>query len=181
MRWLAGWVCAAWLCGCPAAGESAARASSPAAKAQVRSSDPSAESYVGPALPKARVVLKDAFGGAHPVDVEVAASSASRQRGLMWRSALEEGKGMLFIFPAEEEQNFWMKNTLIPLDMVFIGKNLRVNGVVRRAVPGDLSARGIGKPGVYVLEVPGGWTEKIGLVVGSQIELFGTSMIPIES
>ena len=181
MKGLAGLVAVAWLCACPAAGESGSRPASLAARPAVRSTDPAAEGYVGPALPKAKVTLRDAFGGAHQVEVEVAANSTARQRGLMWRSQLAEGQGMLFIFPQEEEQNFWMKNTLIPLDMVFIGKDLRVNGVVRRAVPGDLSPRGVGKPGVYVLEVPGGWAEKIGLALGSKVDLVGTSMIPVES
>ena len=137
------------------------------------SEDPAAQNYVGPALPHARVILEDAFGGSHLVDVEVAATAASRQRGLMWRTELPEGKGMLFIFPQSQVNSFWMRNTLIPLDMVFIDKGLRVVGVVQWAEPQTLTSRTVGKPSLYVLEVPGGWASRNGVRAGSTIELEG--------
>src|SRR5262249_641458 len=78
---------------------------------------------------------RDVFGGAHRITVEIADTGALRTRGLMWRTELPEGTGMLFIFPSEVVQSFWMRNTLIPLDMLFIDKRGRVVGVVQAAEP----------------------------------------------
>jgi uncharacterized protein len=136
--------------------------------------DPSAENYDGPLPDRGALVLRDAFGGTHRLAVEIADTSALRTRGLMWRSDLPEGTGMLFIFPAETVQSFWMRNTLIPLDMLFIDKRGKVVGVVQWAEPKTLSSRTVGKPSIYVLEVPGGWTSKNGVRAGSTVELEGT-------
>ncbi|HEY1908365.1 MAG TPA: DUF192 domain-containing protein [Myxococcaceae bacterium] len=136
--------------------------------------DPSAESYDGPLPDRGALVLRDAFGGNHRLTVEIADTSPLRTRGLMWRSELPEGTGMLFIFPDEVVQSFWMRNTLIPLDMLFIDKRGKVVGVVQWAEPRTLSSRTVGKPSLYVLEVPGGWTSKNGVRAGSTVELEGT-------
>ena len=141
--------------------------------------DITAEDYAMPALPKARVVLTDAFGGAHQVVVEIAATKDARTRGLMWRSSLPEGVGMLFIFPLEEDLSFWMKNTLIPLDMIFIGKDRKIVGIQERAEPRTLSARPSGAPAQFVLEVPGGWSEKIGLKPGLAVKLEGLAGVNV--
>ncbi|MGA9523400.1 MAG: DUF192 domain-containing protein [Myxococcaceae bacterium] len=163
---------------CTAEGEGRAPVAAP--QMTTTSDDPAAENYVGPALPRARVVLEDAFGGSHLVEVEVAANDPARQRGLMWRTELPEGKGMLFIFPQSRVNSFWMRNTLIPLDMAFIGEDGVIVGVVTQAVPKSLASRGVSTPSKYVLEVPGGWFEKIGVRPGSKVTFQGTSMIPIE-
>jgi uncharacterized membrane protein (UPF0127 family) len=148
-------------------------------KVVASSSDVTAQDYVGPTLPKARVTLVDAFGFKHAVDSEVAATRDSRTRGLMWRTQLAEGVGMLFIFPVEEELNFWMKNTLIPLDMIFISKERVIVGISERAEPKTLNPRGPGngKPAMYVLEVPGGWASKVGLRPGLKVQLDGVGAI----
>ena len=136
--------------------------------------DPTTQNYDGPLPDRGALVLKDAFGGAHRLAVEIADNSPLRTRGLMWRSELADGTGMLFIFPAEVVQSFWMRNTLIPLDMLFIDKHMRVVGVVQWAEPQTLTARTVGKPSLYVLEVPGGWTSKNGVRAGSIVELEGS-------
>jgi uncharacterized membrane protein (UPF0127 family) len=64
-----------------------------------------------------------------------------------------------------------MRNTLIPLDMIFINKAQKVVGIVENAVPHSLESRGVSKPCTYVLEVPGGWSQKIGLRPGSSVRL----------
>jgi uncharacterized membrane protein (UPF0127 family) len=163
--------------GCPASGEQG-KPAAPAAKA-APSDDPAAEDYPAPSLPSAKVVLVDAYGGKHLVDVEVAATPKTRQRGLMWRRELAVGKGMLFLFPEEEQLSFWMRNTLIPLDMIFIGKDKGVVGIVERAEPKTLSSRRVEGQSLYVLEVPAGFCEKIGLKAGSKVEFQGTSMIEV--
>jgi uncharacterized protein len=135
--------------------------------------DPTVEAWDGPLPDRGALVVRDAFGGAHRLTVEIADTSPLRTRGLMWRSELPEGTGMLFIFPAEVVQSFWMRNTLIPLDMVFIDRKFRVVGVVQWAEPRTLTARTVGKPSLYVLEVPGGWASRSGVRAGSTVELEG--------
>ena len=135
--------------------------------------DPTLETYDGPLPDRGAMVLHDAFGGAHRLTVEIADTSPLRTRGLMWRAELPEGTGMLFIFPSEVVQSFWMRNTLVPLDMVFIDRRLRVVGVVQWAEPRTLTSRTVGKPSLYVLEVPGGWTSRNGVRAGSTVELEG--------
>ncbi len=141
--------------------------------------DVSAEDYVGPTLPRARVLLEDAFGGMHAVEVEVAATPDSRSRGLMWRKELAAGQGMLFIFPDEEVQSFWMRNTLIPLDMLFINSAGRIVGLIENAAPRTLTRRQVGVPGRYVLEVPGGWSQKMGVTRGGKVRFQGLESIQV--
>lgn len=143
--------------------------------------DPTAEDYRGPSLPLARVTLKDAFGAPRKVEVEVAATTASRTRGMMWRRSLAPGKGMLFIFPRPQVLSFWMKNCFIPLDMIFITEDLHVLGIVEEAQPGTTTSRHVGpRPSRYVLEVPGGWARKVGLLPGSPVVLEGVAGVPVE-
>ncbi|NTX04207.1 MULTISPECIES: DUF192 domain-containing protein [Myxococcus] len=153
--------------------------STPPAPVRPPVTDVTSKDYVSPPLPRAHVRLKDAFGGVHRVEVEVAATPDSRQRGLMWRTELAEGKGMLFLFPSQEMQGFWMRNTLISLDIIFITSDLHIAGVVSRAVPKTLDSRSVGAPSQYVLEVPAGWAEKKGVRKGAQVEFEGVSTISI--
>ncbi|NOJ80341.1 DUF192 domain-containing protein [Myxococcus xanthus] len=159
---------------------SAPRATPKAAEPRPRVTDVTAEDYVMQPLPRGHVRLEDAFGGARRVEVEIAATAGTRTRGMMWRKELAEGKGMLFLFPHEEVQGFWMRNTLIPLDMIFITSDLRVAGIVSRAVPRSLESRSVGVPSQYVLEVPGGWTEKVGIRKGSAVRFEGVAGMAIE-
>ncbi|MFZ5445292.1 MAG: DUF192 domain-containing protein [Myxococcota bacterium] len=141
--------------------------------------DVTAQDYVMPKLPHGRVTLVDAFGGKHAVDAEIAATRDQRTRGLMWRTELPEGTGMLFIFDRDDYLSFWMKNTLIPLDMIFIRSDLVIAGIVERAEPKTLSPRTPG-PNVqakYVLEVPSGWASKIGLRAGLKVSIEGAQGI----
>lgn len=145
--------------------------------AKPKVTDVTAQDFEVAALPRARVTLVDAFGFKHVVDAEVAATREARTRGLMWRTALPEGSGMLFIFPQEEELNFWMKNTLIPLDMLFLSKARVIVGIVAQATPGSLDARGPGAAAKYVLEVPGGWAAKRDVRPGLLVQLEGVQGI----
>lgn len=146
------------------------------------SMDPSAKDYAGPKLPHGKVTLKGKGPGAktHVIDVEIAATDASRTRGLMWRTELGEGKGMLFVFPAERFQSFWMRNTLIPLDMLFISYAGEVVGIVENAPPESLMSRGVDRASTYVLEVPGGWSRKNGVATGTHAAFEGVSMLKVQ-
>jgi uncharacterized membrane protein (UPF0127 family) len=88
--------------------------------------------------------------------VEVASDDPTRQRGLMYRRELPRDRGMLFIFPSSEEHTFWMHNTLLSLDMVFMGEDRSVVGVLRDVPPLNEKARTVGKPSRYMLEIPAG-------------------------
>jgi uncharacterized membrane protein (UPF0127 family) len=113
-------------------------------------------------------VVVESGGKAHAVAVELAADPAARERGLMFRQELPEGRGMLFVFEEEEEHSFWMKNTLIPLDLIFVSGEGRVVGVVSRAEPLSLAPRTGGRCR-SVLEVPGGWAEARGVAPGDRV------------
>lgn len=142
--------------------------------------DPTAEDYVSPQLPRGRVRLTDAFGGQHVVDVEIAHTRDARTRGLMWRRSLEAGKGMLFLFAEQQDLNFWMHNCFISIDMIFMDASRHIVGIVENAPPHNDSARGPGHPAQYVLEVPAGWSQQVGLKVGSAAEFEGTQGLEVE-
>lgn len=106
-------------------------------------------------------------GGKETLSVEVADDAAERSLGLMFREALDPAAGMLFVYDAPREPRFWMKNTLIPLDMIFADPAGRVTRIHPMAVPGDETPIS-GGPGVqFVLEINGGLADKLGLVSGA--------------
>jgi len=117
-------------------------------------------------------VVVESGGRSHVVAVEVADDDARRERGLMFRRELPEGRGMLFVFGEEGEHAFWMKDTLIPLDMIFVDSAGRVTGVVERAQPLSLQLRS-GGPSRWVLEVPGGWAARRGVKAGDTVRVEG--------
>jgi hypothetical protein len=119
----------------------------------------------------ARVTLQDRDGRPVTVRVEVVSRPADLARGLMHRDHLAPDAGMLFVYPDEDVRSFWMKNTLIPLDMLFIGANLRVVGVVENATPLSLEPRTVDAPARFVLEVNGGTVRRHGIKLGSLVRL----------
>ena len=106
------------------------------------------------------VVLRTRDGGEVRVRVEVVRDARARRRGLMYRQHLPVDAGMLFIFDVREVQSFWMKNTLIPLDMIFIDSDFSIAGIVENAEPLTLDSRRVGAPSIYVLEINGGLARK---------------------
>ena len=118
-----------------------------------------------------RVVLESG-GKSHVVKVELADTEAKRERGLMFRKELPDGQGMLFLFPEEGEHSFWMKDTLIPLDMIFVDGAGRVTTIVANARPLTLEPR-TGGPARMVLEVPGGWAREHDVRVGDRMRVEG--------
>jgi len=118
----------------------------------------------------ARVVLHTARGPV-AVAVEIADTAPRRQAGMMWRRELPEGRGMLFVFPTSADHAFWMKNTLIPLDMIFIDESLHVVGVQNDAAPLSTQPLSVGRPSRYVLEVPAGWARRRGVTPGDRVDL----------
>ena len=107
--------------------------------------------------------------GVHTFSVEIADNDAEREKGLMYRRELPEGRGMLFDFHREQEVSFWMQNTYIPLDMIFIRADGRISRIAENTEP--LSTRLIpsGGPVRAVLEVIGGTARKLGIAVGDRV------------
>jgi uncharacterized protein len=120
--------------------------------------------------PTTAVTITTESGDRLAVTAEVVATPGRRQKGLMFRKDLQDGDGMLFIFEMEKEHPFWMKNTLIPLDIIFVGADRRVVGIVHKAAPRKESSLTVGVPSHYVLEVPGGYCERKGVHRGDQLE-----------
>jgi uncharacterized membrane protein (UPF0127 family) len=87
----------------------------------------------------------------------------------MYRPHLPLDAGMLFLMGKERDWSFWMRNTLIPLDIIFITKDMTIAGIVGNAVPQDETLRTVGKPSLYVLEVNGGWTKANGVTAGARV------------
>lgn len=104
------------------------------------------------------------------VTVEIADFPESRTHGLMYRTNLADDAGMIFLFPRETEQSFWMKNTPLPLDMIFIGSSKQIVGIVNDAKPFSTDPRSVGRPSRYVLEVHGGFAAKRGLAAGQSVD-----------
>ena len=117
-------------------------------------------------------------GGRESFSIEVADDGQERAQGLMFRTELAPASGMLFVYDSPRQPSFWMKNTLIPLDMIFADATGTVTRIQADAVPGDLSPRD-GGPGVqFVLEINGGLAAKLGLGPGAQ---FRHPAIPAET
>lgn len=102
--------------------------------------------------------------------VELAQTPQERGKGLMYRESMARNAGMLFIYEVPQPAAFWMKNTLIPLDMIFVDRTGVVTHVHSNAVPGDLTPID-GGPSVYaVLEINGGLAARYGIDTGSQMQ-----------
>jgi uncharacterized membrane protein (UPF0127 family) len=104
------------------------------------------------------------------VAVEVVNTFEQRQHGLMFRKHLDENAGMIFVFADASPRNFWMHNTLIPLDMIFVNSSFRVIGIVANATPETDSLRGGEGASQYVLEVNGGFCAKNGIEAGDRFD-----------
>ncbi len=115
-----------------------------------------------------QVLVRGDWGQAR-FTVEVADDEAKRAKGLMHRESMPQSTGMLFVYPEERRVGFWMKNTLIPLDMIFLDATGTVQKVHHRAVPHSLSLVMSGKNTKLVLEINGGVAERLGIVAGSEI------------
>ena len=107
-------------------------------------------------------------------EVELAVTAEEQTKGLMFRENLGIGKGMLFVFSQEGEYSFWMKNTLIPLDIIWIDKDKKVVFISENTQPcleNDCPSISPGKKAQYVLEVKGGTVQKISLAIDDKMDI----------
>ncbi len=103
------------------------------------------------------------------IDAEFADNEQEREQGLMYRTEMKENEGMLFIFPTQTRQSFWMKNTVIPLDIIFVNSNLKIVTIQKNAVPYSEKSLPSTKPAQYVIEVNAGYTDKYNIKVGDKV------------
>ena len=103
------------------------------------------------------------------IDIEIADTDYERQLGLMKRISMEEKQGMLFIFPSEAMQSFWMRNTLLSLDMIFINENKKIVTIHKNTKILSDQSYPSSAPAKYVLETIAGFTDKFGINVGDVI------------
>src|SRR6056297_3680782 len=115
-----------------------------------------------------QVNLRGSWGEAR-FSVEVADDDAERAQGLMYRESMAKSAGMLFVYPAPKRVGFWMKNTLIELDMIFADRTGTVRRVYHRAQPHDERPIMGGRNIQYVLEIHGGLAAQLGISEGSQL------------
>jgi uncharacterized membrane protein (UPF0127 family) len=108
-------------------------------------------------------------GGERRLSVEIADNDPERSKGLMFRRSMPDDSGMLFDFVTDRPVSMWMKNTYIPLDMLFIGSDGVIGSIAQRTTP--LSERTISSNGPvrYVLEINGGLSDKLGIRPGDRV------------
>jgi len=109
------------------------------------------------------------------LDIEIADSEKERTQGLMYRHHLPENAGMLFIFDRDELRSFWMKNTFISLDIMFIHSSGEIVSIQKYTQPGSTYSVPSEKPAKYVLEVNAGFTDRYDINPGDSIELFNSN------
>lgn len=121
------------------------------------------------------IEIRTSSGEVHPFKIELALTPQEQAQGLMNRTSMAENAGMLFVFGDEAPRAFWMKNTLIPLDMIFIRKDGTIHHIHENAIPHDLTSVPSEGPVSAVLEINGGLTTKLGIAKGDTVRhvLFG--------
>ena len=103
------------------------------------------------------------------IDVELAQDESKRQLGLMYRDKLAENQGMLFVFEGDEDRSFWMKNTVLSLDIIFVNGKNQIVTIHKNTTPYSEQSYASTKPAQYVVEVNAGYTDKHKISVGDHI------------
>lgn len=103
------------------------------------------------------------------IDIEIADNDEERAAGLMWRNQLQERQGMLFIFEVEHIASFWMKNTILPLDMIFVNNMNQIVTIHEYTTPFSEQTYQSTEPALIVIEVNAGFTDKYGIKQGDRI------------
>ena len=116
-----------------------------------------------------QVMIRTEAGEEFYFNVEMALTGSEHARGLMNRSVLEQGSGMLFVFSGEAQRSFWMKDTLIPLDMLFLSHDGSIHHIHQMAKPQDKTQISSKRPSKAVLEINGGLADQLGIKAGDKV------------
>ncbi|MDE2514659.1 MAG: DUF192 domain-containing protein [Rhodospirillales bacterium] len=130
-----------------------------------------------PVLPREALTILSQDGTRHVFQVEVAKTPAEQTAGLMFRTALAPDQGMIFPWNPPQRSQMWMQNTLIPLDMLFIGAHGTIRHIAENTVPESQAVIDSRVPVAATLEVPAGTAARLDIVVGDKVEMamFGTA------
>jgi len=146
---------------------------------------PTAPSSAAPTPPRAPIPLPgrgtvEILGRSVPptFQVEVARTELERTQGLMYRRVLGKGKGMVFFMPGDSDWSFYMRNTRLPLDIIFIDSAWRVVGLVANVPPMTLALRSVGAPSRYVLELDAHEAARHGIRAGTQLRFAASKTAP---
>lgn len=120
-------------------------------------------------LPREVITVETQGGQDYIFEAEMATEEPQQSRGLMYRTQLNNDSGMLFLFPEEEKRTFWMKDTLIPLDMLFIGHDGTIRHIHHNAKAQDETLITSEWPALAVLEINGGLAGTLGIKEGDRI------------
>jgi len=123
-------------------------------------------------MPVGKITFSDA-AGAPVVDVELARSDDARERGLMYRTSMPENHGMLFSWDDERVRTFWMHNTCLPLDMLYVSKDGVIAGILEQVPTMNDAPRSVGCPVAHVLELNAGWARAHGVAPGMKLKIDG--------
>ena len=104
------------------------------------------------------------------IDIEIADTDQKTMQGLMYRSSMPQNAGMLFLMPREDIQGFWMRNTYIPLDMIFVNSNKQIVTIHANTTPMNESSYISTAPALYVVEVNAGYCNKNNIKEGDLID-----------
>lgn len=115
------------------------------------------------------LVVETRAGHKHRFRVEVARTERQRAFGMMYRTSMAVDRGMLFLFSPPQPVSFWMRNTLLPLDMLFIRADGRIANIIESAEPETLDLRQSDGPVAAVLEVRGGLARQLGIAAGDRV------------
>jgi uncharacterized protein len=128
-----------------------------------------------PELPKEKLVITTHDGAQHVFMVEIAMTPMQQITGLMFRTSVPPDGGMLFDWGTQRESQMWMKNTLVPLDMVFINSDGTIRSIAENTVPESLAVIDSHGPVLATLELAGGTTATLGIRVGDKVSnrIFG--------
>lgn len=135
--------------------------------AQAPAQEQTAEDHV---LPVEKLIIEKKDGSKKfGFNVEIATQPQEVMRGLMFRDSMAEDHGMLFIFGAPRQRNFWMKNTHIPLDIIYIKEDGTIGHIAKNAIPFDETPLPSVEPALTVLEINGGLSDKLGISDGDMV------------
>ena len=136
-----------------------------------------AQTAAQPELPKEKLVVVTRDGKRHEFDVEMATTQEQQTVGEMFRPSVPANGGMLFDWGAARQSDMWMRNTVAPLDMLFIGPDGTVTHIAERAVPQSLAIISSGGPVRATLELAAGTAERLDIRVGDKVlqRVFGNA------
>jgi len=125
------------------------------------------------APPSKAVIHFETAHGTISIGAELAITPEARNEGLMNRKEMAQNRAMLFVFPEEKIQSFWMKNTYIALDMIFVNAAHRIVGIIENAEPQTLTSRSVPFPASYVIEVNAGFCNRYGISLKTDLSFEG--------